>query len=114
MEIPKEFKIMGETITVKFKDDLKVRRDNFGETHHRFNEIWIDSTLSDDIKQHTFWHEFVHIALEKMLEHELSDNEKFVNILGGFINQAMNTMLYFGHGYSSGIQQINTMGNCKK
>ena len=42
MKIPKQFKIMGETIKVVFKDDLKDRRDNFGESHHRFNEIWID------------------------------------------------------------------------
>ncbi len=95
MKVPKQFKIMGETINVIFKNGLQNRRDTFGESHHRFNEIFIDANLiNDEIKEHTFWHEFVHIALEKMQEHDLCNNEKFVNILGGFIKQAIDTMKY--------------------
>ncbi len=95
MKVPKQFKIMGETINVIFKNGLQNRRDNFGESHHRFNEIFIDSNIiNDEIKEHTFWHEFVHTALGKMQEYDLSNNEKFVNILGGFIKQAIDTMKY--------------------
>lgn len=94
MKIPDKFQMLDETIKVRIRNDLEKRRGVIGEAHDRYNEIWIEEDLIPEIVEHTFWHEFIHLALSKLNEHELSNNEKFVNLLAGLINQALKTMEY--------------------
>ena len=94
-KVPRKFKLFGETINVIFKDNLLMRKDRFGESDYRHNEIIIESKLANnEIKEAVFYHEIVHMILSKMEEHDLCENEKFVNTLGQLINQALKTMEY--------------------
>jgi len=95
MKIPKEFKLFNETIKVIIKDDLQLRDDKFGEAHHRYNEIHLDKNITNkEILEATLFHEITHMILGKMERYELSNDEKFVNVLGQLINQAVNSFRY--------------------
>ncbi len=50
-----------------------------------------------DIKlEGTFCHELVHIMLYFAGEHELRNNEKFVDVFSGLLHQALTTAVYEG------------------
>jgi predicted SprT family Zn-dependent metalloprotease len=96
VSIPKSFTMLGEKINVIQRAELEPRTNNLGECHYRYNELHINfnATRKEDIMQAVFWHEFMHLALDKMGEKELRDDEGFVNILAGLIQQAIETMEY--------------------
>jgi len=96
MKIPKRFKLFGETINIIISNELESRRDRLGEAHFKYNEIIISDNkkMPKAIMDITFWHEFVHIALNRMKRDELEDDEAFVNILAQLIHQAVETMEY--------------------
>jgi len=96
MKIPKEFKLMGETIKVRFVSDLNYKDDFEGVSKYRDSEILIQESTNtwprtqEQIEQ-TFLHELTHYILEKLNERELRDNEKFVNTFAGLLHQALTT-----------------------
>lgn len=92
MKIPNKVQLMGETIKVTIDKDLAMRTDAFGQAHHRFNEIKINYNDNKEIMEHTFFHELTHMVLDKMNEQDLSGNEKFVNLFGGLLYQALKDM----------------------
>jgi hypothetical protein len=42
--------------------------------------------------EHTFCHELTHAILDLIKEDKLSKNEKFVDLFGGALHQALSTM----------------------
>lgn len=99
--IPAEFVLFGHKYVVRLEDglfenegiygdadeDMKmIRLQNVGEVVRRYiddgkiNETRIQITHETLVE--TFFHEIVHIILDASNETELSENEKFVNIMG--------------------------------
>jgi predicted SprT family Zn-dependent metalloprotease len=97
MKIPKEFKLFGQTIKVKFDNRLIQKNETLGEAHHRTNEIFLQPNV-DGVKrdksqiEEIFLHELVHFILDKMGEGKLAGNEKFVAGFAKLLHQALKTM----------------------
>lgn len=92
MQIPKKITIFGETVKIKRVESLK-RTSSFGEAHYRYNEIFIDNTIPDDLIESTFFHELTHFVLHKMGENEMCDNEKFVCTFSALLHQSLKDCL---------------------
>ena len=85
---------MGHKIKVEKKKNFMSLTDNHGLSDFQKNVITLqDVTKSYSLEQmeHTFYHELVHFILNAMNEHELNTNEKFVDLFGGLLHQALNT-----------------------
>lgn len=99
--IPKEFTLFGHKYVVILDDDLfekeniygdadedlkQIRLQNIGEVSRRYeengkiNEVKIK--ITEETLTETFFHEVTHIILDAAGENELSENERFVNIMG--------------------------------
>jgi len=96
MKIPKEFKLMGQTIRVKYVKRLAYKDDAEGYARYRDQEILIQESSENwprtqEQIEHTFCHELIHYILEKLNEKELRDNEKFVDTFAGLLHQALTT-----------------------
>jgi hypothetical protein len=100
IHIPKEFTLFGHKYEVRLEDDLfekencygnadedlkLIRLQNIGEATRKYEEdgkiynskiVITENTLAE-----TFFHEMVHIILDATGEEDLSENEKFVNIV---------------------------------
>lgn len=91
---PSNFKLLSETIDIRYVDGLLKRTGSLGQAHNTYNELWIDdgSSYDKEILEAILYHELFHMALDKMGEYELSANEKFVNIASGLILQAIKSI----------------------
>lgn len=98
MKIPKSFQLFATTVDVVF-DNTKLSYDsNFGECSYSNAQIILcdeykggnlpESTIID-----TFYHEKIHMILDAMGEHELSRNEKFVEVFARLLRQSDETAL---------------------
>lgn len=96
MKIPKSFQLFATTVDVVF-DNTKLSYDsNFGECSYSDAKITLcfsykgeklpESTILD-----TFYHEKVHMILDAMGEHEISKNEKFVEVFARLLRQSDET-----------------------
>lgn len=99
MRIPKEFKLFGQTIKVKYLDSLVQKDDNIGEAQHRFNTIVLQRNcssykLTKEQAEQVFFHELLHFCFEKLNEHDLAKNEALVDRLASLIHQAIQTAKY--------------------
>lgn len=87
--IPRKFSLMGVTYKVKvvpvkdWPDDETIGFCNLEE-----HVVSIFGGMSDVEKQQTFCHELVHAILDRMGEHDLNGNEKFVDVFGSLLHQA--------------------------
>ena|SRR5688572_1735757 len=87
--IPKSFKLMGHTVSVKlvpakdWSDD-----DTVGFWNSENNTISVIADLDETRIQQVFCHELVHAILSNMAEEELNGNEKFVDVFGSLLHQA--------------------------
>lgn len=101
INIPKEFTLFGHKYNVVIKkdlfdqegcygnadDDLKlIQIQDLGEVVKKYEEngkmVEIKITITEETMIETFFHEIMHIMLDASGELELSENEKFVNIMG--------------------------------
>jgi hypothetical protein len=101
LHIPKEFTLFGHKYSVVIKkdlfetencygladDDLKqITLQDPGEVKKKYEEdgniVETKFIITEETMIETFFHEVVHIILDASGEHELSENEKFVNIMG--------------------------------
>ena len=89
MKIPKSFECMGFTITVKMID-LK-EGELCGKWKPDQNTILIDPNKNKDIQGETFWHEFMHCALETLSYDKLNADEAFVDRMAQCLHQLMKT-----------------------
>jgi len=101
LNIPKEFILFGHKYKVQIEPDLFEKEDCYGiadedlklirlqgvgEVTRKYKED--DKDCEDKIKiteetiAETFFHEVIHIILDATGEEALSENEKFVNIMG--------------------------------
>jgi ketopantoate reductase len=99
MNIPKKFKLMGSTFTVEYNDDMCKGAEAFGLASYDTNKIYLSTKVNNDpINQdqieHTFLHEVVHHILHIMGKEKLNSNEKFVDMLAGFLHQLLTTSEY--------------------
>ncbi len=101
MKIPKSFKLLGQEIVVKYKKNLSNKHNSWGKAYYDRNEIELQDNKYDeglpDIKiEEVFYHELVHFILYSAGEHELKNNEKFVDVFSGLLHQALTTAVYEG------------------
>lgn len=101
VNIPKEFALLGHKYSVRLMDDLfenegiygdadedlkQIRLQNVGEVTKKYEEDGaiheIKMIITNETLIETFFHEVMHIILDATNETELSENERFVNIMG--------------------------------
>lgn len=97
--IPRQFQIGGQTIKVRFRDDLESEEGSIGKTVYAKNEIQLQKSclgneLSMDYILSSFFHELIHVILREMSEEGLNNNERFINIFASFLHQALKTSEY--------------------
>lgn len=92
MKIPKEFKLLGSTIKIKYQKNLTQFDNALGTASYRTNEIYIQSNevgyprTKEQLEQ-TFLHELIHHILNAMKRKELNDDEKFVDMFASLLHQ---------------------------
>jgi hypothetical protein len=92
MKIPNKFKVFASTINVGF-DNVRLSNEGaLGDCSFTDNKISICSEykgkeVSECSAVDTFYHEKVHIILDAMGEHELSKQEKFVEVFARLLRQ---------------------------
>lgn len=101
INIPKEFTLLGHKYTVVIKKDLFETEDCYGNADEDLKLIQIQDLgevtkrykedgkmverkliITEETMIETFFHEVVHIILDSTGELKLSQNEKFVNMMG--------------------------------
>ena len=100
--IPKEFTLFGHKYSVVLEDDLFSKQDCYGmadddtkiiniqkcgnfvkiRTGDLENKSAVEVKVTDEVMIETFYHELIHIILYALGEDDLSEKEKFVNMLG--------------------------------
>jgi len=96
--IPTSFSLFARKINVVFREDLSEDCECIGRVNYRKNLIElqpgsIGSEERTDVID-TFFHELIHFLLYAMGERELKENEKFVDVLGRLLHQALTSMEY--------------------
>lgn len=94
--IPKRFKVFASTIEVGYENTRLSNEDTLGECCYSESRISLCSEfkgkeMKTDVMEDTFYHEKVHVILDAMGEHELSANEKFVEVFSRLIRQSETT-----------------------
>jgi predicted SprT family Zn-dependent metalloprotease len=94
--IPKQFKVFGQTIKVKFDKNLLRDENNLGVWLCNENKIILQpSTKKKPIKQENieqiFYHELVHCILDKIGREDLSLKEDLVDLIGQVLHQVIKT-----------------------
>ena len=99
MKIPKRFKLLGHTVEVKDEPAGHYEKGRHGACN--FEAKWIKITPRSDSHpvtqssvEHTFIHELVHMCIYHTEQHQLNDNEGFIDSLAGLIHQALTTAEY--------------------
>jgi len=93
MKIPKRFKIFASTINVEF-DNTRLSNEgilgdcSFNEGKITVCDYYKGIRISYSCIIDTFYHEKVHVILDAMGEHELSRNEKFVEVFARLLRQS--------------------------
>lgn len=101
-KIPKSFKILGNTINVKFDEFIRDRDDAHGIASYRRHEILLapptDSLCKGRVIEN-FWHEFSHwicFYTGNVINHELKTplhtNEEFIDLMGAILKQCIESM----------------------
>lgn len=106
MKIPSRFKLLGQTINVRYNPTLVQERDWTGLASYRRNAIEImphseANRKNPDQIEHTFVHEMIHhilyyagAALQETDHNKMHTDEGFVDVLAGLLHQALTTMEY--------------------
>lgn len=98
-KIPKSFKVFASTINVGF-DNVRLSHEGvLGDCSFNNNQISICSEykgnkMPECATLDTFYHEKTHIILDAMGEHDLSRNEKFVEVFARLWRQSEETSIY--------------------
>ena len=99
IKIPKKFKLLGQTINVKFDNSLMFENNWLVVADYRKRIIGLQpdgkqNKIYNENLEHTYLHELTHWILHTMNEHELNQNEKFVDVFSGLLHQALKTSEY--------------------
>lgn len=98
-KIPKSFRLFGTKINVVFKNKNLNDKGCLGESKYTASEIRLSKTngtekISKDKIIDVFYHEKIHMILDTMTEHDLSGNEKFVDVFAKLLRQSDETEKY--------------------
>jgi len=85
--IPKSFECMGFTVTVEMAD----MEENYGKWYSDKRLIKVAKGHSKEVREQTFWHEFMHCALDHLGYGELNENEQFVDQMAHCLYQLQKT-----------------------
>lgn len=96
MKIPKRFKLFSSIINIEYHSDELSNISALGDCSYIDNQIRLcsvykGSQVTDSSITDTFYHEKVHVILDSMGEHELSKNEKFVEVFSKLLRQSIDT-----------------------
>ncbi len=97
MRIPKKFQIFGETFHVSFSKDLSSGEDKVAQARLRENKIILqtpDAIYPKDKIEQAFYHEIVHVVLDRLNYQKFSDDEAFVDRIASSLHQVFTTMEY--------------------
>jgi predicted SprT family Zn-dependent metalloprotease len=99
MRVPKRFKLLGHTIEVSEEPARYFERNAYGACSYEGKWIKLvpkgeSHPVTQSSVEHTFLHELTHILLYHTEQSQLTDNEKFVDVLSGLLHQALTTMEY--------------------
>ena len=99
MKIPKKFKVFASTINVTYDNTRLSNEGILGDCSYTDSKIAICSNYKGEPINKcgitdTFYHEKIHIILDSMGEHELSKNEKFVEVFSRLLRQSDETSEY--------------------
>lgn len=91
----KSFKLGGHTLKVRYVKTVRCHETGaeiFGNCNPMTNEILIAThlnghKLSEDVLKHSLAHERSHYMMILMNQHELNNNETFIDLLGMFLHQ---------------------------
>ena len=101
MEIPKRFKIFGQTIIIEIDSELSNRDDLQGRANYRNNKIiLLPDGIADRTKEQveqTYWHEVLHHILYQLGYDKLNENNVFVDRIANAIHQVITTSEYNGN-----------------
>jgi hypothetical protein len=96
-KIPKRFKLLGHTIEVSEDPSRYYASGSYGTCS--YEEKWIKLVppsehhpVTQGSIEHTFLHELTHMMLYHTEQHELKNNEAFVDLFAGLLHQALTTM----------------------
>ena len=93
LKIPRQFKLMGHTIKVRF---VQLDRKTDGEWRSDSKLIALSTRLHKkprSYKEQVFLHEFFHCVLDHMGQTKLSNNEDFVDSMASAFHQALGGLL---------------------
>ena len=93
MKIPKKFKVFASTIDVVYDSNRLSNEQLLGDCSYQDGKISVcdeykGELVPDSCVVDTFYHEKIHIILDAMGEHELSRNEKFVEVFARLLRQS--------------------------
>ena len=95
MQIPYEISLAGITVAVQMKDDLLKTKGTIGEANYQEQMIYLNPDVAPiQTLQQTYIHEVTHWILFMMNEHDLRNNEKFVDVFAHFMHQALTSAKY--------------------
>jgi len=100
MKIPNSFKVFATTISVSIKDNVRLsNQQSLGDCSFSDGQINVcteykGDKIPDCTAIDTFYHEKIHIILDAMGEHDLSRNEKFVEVFARLLRQSDETAKY--------------------
>jgi hypothetical protein len=101
MKIPKQFELLGKTITVKHEDTLLEEDRLHGRARFNRDEIALQTPsdtvpIKEDSQGHDFFHELTHwvfyLSGIQGPDGDLWKNENVVDLIGGLYHQAFKTM----------------------
>jgi len=98
-KIPNSFKLFSTTIEVKFDSARLSFGSKLGDCSFIDNLITLSNSYKgEEINESaiidTFYHEKVHVILDAMGEHEISQNEKFVEVFSRLLRQSDDTSTF--------------------
>ncbi len=92
----KSFQIIDNTVTIGKSDELMRNTGHIGESDAYTNKITMQepyekANINGEYAS-VWWHEFIHLAFDKIGRYDLSKDEALVSLLGRCINQCLNTI----------------------
>lgn len=98
--IPETFEVFGRTVNVIICEEINEKESCYGYCDYTISTIYINKKViidnqirevCKDLMYQTYLHEKVHMMLDAINEHKLSQNEKFVDNLAGIMHQVEKT-----------------------
>lgn len=93
LKIPKSCEILGHRIKIVTNcEDFLEEINAYGAWVENELTIYLDTRGAESFVWYTLWHELVHAILDLTGHKELSQDERFVDALGGVIYQVVKTL----------------------